>query len=114
MIGCNCIYEINGIDTDDMATSHPEIYHNGPTEQMEEVFDKAVSEKGGYLPWKGEVDGAAECRERGWYIREITDNDGNFVRWERCSKDDPGAMEDLNRWESVRRMSERLQQISKS
>ncbi len=43
------------------------------------------------LPWSGEWPGVAECREFGWYSKPTP------IGWKSCSKDDPGASEDLNR-----------------
>lgn len=104
LIGCGCIYEVNELDVDELKTTHPEIYMRGPTSEMYKIFDKKVEEHGGYLPWPGEPPGTKECRELGWYVRSVEDEDGNFVRWERCSPGDPGAMEDLTRWISAGRI----------
>lgn len=46
------------------------------------------------LPWTGEWPGVKECRELGWYAYCPGDGTG----WHRCSKDHPGAREDLNRF----------------
>lgn len=43
------------------------------------------------IPWRGIYPGVLECREFGWYAR-LTNNG-----WVKCSKDHPGATEDLNR-----------------
>jgi hypothetical protein len=47
--------------------------------------------------WTGEWPGAVECRERGWYA--VFEPGGTSrTAWRRCSKDTPGAVEDLTRW----------------
>ena len=43
------------------------------------------------MPWTGEWPGKAECRAFGWYSKWTTHG------WERCSKSDPDAHEDLDR-----------------
>jgi hypothetical protein len=43
--------------------------------------------------WAGEYPGVVECRRRGWYSYLP----GGGTGWHRCSKDHPGASEDLNR-----------------
>src|SRR5262249_17033068 len=42
--------------------------------------------------WTGEWPGSQECREFGWFSREVLDNG-----WQRCEADTPGALPDLNR-----------------
>jgi hypothetical protein len=44
------------------------------------------------LPWPGQWPGVAECRTFGWYAR-LLPGEG----WVPCERDEPGAMEDLNR-----------------
>jgi hypothetical protein len=44
------------------------------------------------LQWTGEWPGLAECREFGWYLKEVTDKEIY-----ECDKDAIGAEEDLNR-----------------
>jgi hypothetical protein len=54
--------------------------------------------------WTGDWPGERECRERGWYavmrpdLGACVPNTGN---WWPCTKDYPGANEDLNRWSYV-------------
>lgn len=80
-IGCDCIYEVNGVDPDDLE--------DGPTEAMYARWDAEWGRR--YQPWTGEWPGDAEAREFGWYCR-MTDRG-----WVRCSPDAPGAVPDLNR-----------------
>lgn len=54
---------------------------------------QATEEKLGRLKWTGEWPGKAEAREFGWYSKRNPDGPG----WISCSKDEPGASEDLNR-----------------
>jgi hypothetical protein len=42
--------------------------------------------------WSGEWPGAKECREFGWYAKLIPGRG-----WVPCSREEPGAMPDLNR-----------------
>lgn len=44
-ISCDCIYILNGIDPNTLDETHPEIYHNGPSDEMYEVWDKIYKDK---------------------------------------------------------------------
>jgi hypothetical protein len=51
--------------------------------------------------WTGEWPGVADCRERGWYAvlrPDLGECRQGWVSWWPCTKDFPGAGEDLNRW----------------
>lgn len=48
--------------------------------------------------WTGLWPGVAECRERGWFCQDGHGSDPRWGSFCPCSKDAPGAMEDLNRW----------------
>lgn len=98
LIGCDCVYEVCGIDADDMESAHPEIWNHGPTDEMEQKFDAYVESIGGYLPWTGEFPGSDACREFGWYSRWVEGKG-----WVRCEEDDEGAGPDLNRLVSTAR-----------
>src|SRR4051794_39767514 len=50
------------------------------------------------LPWIGEYPGKAECREWGWYARRLPGRG-----WVPRPKDDPGAVEDLDRFHAEAR-----------
>lgn len=54
----------------------------------QQFFCDGVEER---IAWAGEYSGLAECREYGIYCREV---EGKGIML--CSKDDPGAVEDLN------------------
>jgi hypothetical protein len=88
-IGCVCIYEVFGINPDTMEEKHPDIYFDGPTDEMYEKWDRDWEHR--RMPWTGEWPGVAECREFGWYSKR------KAVGWEPCDQDDPAASEDLNR-----------------
>jgi len=87
-ISCDCIYEFCGINVDTMEEKHPDIYNNGPTDEMYEKYEKEfyLSHR---MPWNEDWPGAAECREYGFWTVGPP--------WKPCSKDEPGATEDLNR-----------------
>ncbi len=98
LIGCDCVYEVNGLGSVDLEEEHPDVYDNGPTEQMYAVFDAEVAKRGGYVRWKGESEGLAECRERGWWCRKEATNTVMGMRYVPCGPEHADAHEDLNRW----------------
>jgi hypothetical protein len=91
LISCKCIYEINGMNGATLESEHPQIYENGPTDEMYEKFDDEWGER--RIAWSGEWPGFVECREFGWYAKRNPSGPGYI----RCDKDDPDASEDLNR-----------------
>lgn len=91
-IGCDCVYEVNGISTDELERSHPHIYHNGPTKLMYSVYDQEIEKMGGRLPWQGFFPGSDACVEFGWYSKWVEGKG-----WVRCEADDKDAGPDLNR-----------------
>lgn len=93
LIICDCIYKLNGLDRfGDMEFTHPDVYNDGPTEDMYEAYNTEVEKYGGFLPWAGIWPGVKECREFGWYSKFIP-NKGHIP----CSIDDPEASENLNK-----------------
>ena len=93
-ISCNCIYEINGIDTEDMETTHPEIYYKGPTEEMCAVREVEEEKYGGRLPWTGVYPGTEECIEFGWFVKWVEESPR---KWQECGPDDPDAVPNVSR-----------------
>ena len=98
LIGCGCIYKVNGMDRSRLEVEHPDIYGGGPTDEMCDRFDAAVQEIGGFLPWTGEWPGVAECREFGWFCQDGHGFDPKVGGFCPCPPNAPGAMEDINRW----------------
>lgn len=102
-ISCDCIYKVTGIDTAMMDETHPEVYSNGPTDSMCEVFEAAIERLGGRLPWTGESPYDAPCKAAGWYAH-LVPGEG----WKRCTKDHPDAIPDANRLVSEGRWDQAL------
>jgi len=96
-IGCNCIYEVNNIDVDDMETEHPSIYKNGPTKQMYAKWDVEWGTR--QQLWTGEWPGIAECREYGFWCLwdEANRRWMGWPKFKNITAETPGAQEDLNR-----------------
>lgn len=102
-ISCHCVYEFNNIEWRDLEDTRPDLYNNGPTDEMYETWD--ATWKARRIQWSGEYPGLVECRELGfWCIRHL-DAEGHHLRWENYVKPGtPGATEDLNRYESLCRV----------
>lgn len=115
---CECIYTANGMEN--LEEDHPEIFENGPTDDMYPAFDALVEKYGGRLPWTGEFPGSMECREFNLWCRWVDmPKDHVCTRrwadcrgkhgWVTCDKSHPDAREDLNRlaeiaeWDKVKR-----------
>lgn len=54
MISCDCVYALNGLNEAALDETHPEVYKNGPTDEMWIVYDAEVSRRGGRIPWGGD------------------------------------------------------------
>lgn len=83
-VGCHCVFEVNGIDCEELEETHPDLWENGPTPEMERKWiDEWWSTK--RLMWTGEYPGLQACRELGWYIPGTTTEHLNrlymFGRW---------------------------------
>jgi hypothetical protein len=102
-IGCDCVYEVNGLDMSTLEEEHPDIWSSGPTKEMCALFDASIESLGGRLPWTGLRHGALECQEYGFwhYPKGYT--------WIECEANHPEASEDLSRlmktcrWDKVQR-----------
>lgn len=74
------------MDPQTLKDEHPEIYSEGPTDEMYERFDAEWPRR---VPWSGEYPGAAECREYGFWCVGPP--------WKSVPAGTLGATEDLNR-----------------
>jgi len=102
---CECIYTVNGMEN--LEEEHPEIFKNGPTDDMFPALDALVAKYGGKLPWTGEFPGCMECREFGLWCRWVDIPEGHVCArrshcegvhgWVVCDKHHPNARENLNR-----------------
>jgi hypothetical protein len=92
VIACDCIYELNGMSMETLEEEHPEIFMQGPTEEMYPALEREVERVGGRMPWTGEYPGSAECRELGFWCRWV-EGQG----WVDCEANHPEAREHLNR-----------------
>ena len=104
-ISCDCVYVVNGMDPATLEDSHPDIYHNGATDEMCAKFEKEWGPK--RKPWDGIWPGVRECVEYGLYAYFGPDWDGGRG-WIRCGPEHPGATPHLNdlvwlgRWDADR------------
>lgn len=102
-IACDCIYEVCGMDPRTLEEKHPEIFADGPTDEMQERWDREWDAR--RVPWTGEYPGAAECREYGlWCVGPP---------WKSVPADAPGATEDLNRLLSTCRWDQQEQKFKR-
>lgn len=103
MLSCLCIYRVSGLIEDDvpwmaaatvLETKYPEVFENGPTDEMIERFDREWGER--RMPWDGSWPGDKECREYGLWAKMVPGQG-----WMPCDPDDSEAREDLNRLHQV-------------
>lgn len=87
-IGCDCLYEVCGLDLATLETEHPDIYENGPPDWMRAVF--AIQWGDRRMPWEGEFPGTADCRRLGLWCR--WEEGRGFIP---CGAGTPGARADL-------------------
>ena len=91
-IGCDCVYAIHSIDMATLEFTHPELYMEGPTEEMYARWDL---EWGALrLRWTGFWPGSLEAAALGWF--SVLDAEGR----RECPEGTPGAGPDLNRFYS--------------
>lgn len=88
MLQDDCCYEFFGIDVINMEETHPDIFHNGLPDEMDEKWEEHLRPH--LLPWDGVYPGTKECREYDLWCKWTANG------WETCSADDPEATEDLN------------------
>lgn len=95
MITCDCVYEVNGLDPEQLEEEHPGIYINGPTADMYAVWDREWGSR--RMPWTGLWPGALECHEYGFWCLWGPDMNPPQQGWISMPAGTPGASEDLNR-----------------
>lgn len=96
-IGCDCIYIVNGIDPATMEFTHPEVYIEGPTEEMYARWDREWGSR--RLRWTGFWPGSLEAAAMGLFCVWVPEQSppGPVWGWVPCAEDTPGAGPDLNR-----------------
>lgn len=95
MIAHDCVYEVCGLDPDALEEEHPDIYNNGPTDEMYERWDKEWGAR--RMPWTGHWPGDLECREYGFWCLWGPDMTPPRQGWVSVPAGTPGATEDLNK-----------------
>lgn len=108
-ISCDCVYRVSGMDPDTLDRTHPDIYRNGPTPELEARLAQEEEKFGGRLPWTGEWPTDAACREFDLWCYWADARTGEPIEWpskgewRRCTKDHPHACADPNRLPLVAR-----------
>ncbi len=98
-LGCDCIYEVNGMSAKTLERDHPEIFKGGPTKAMQKKWDFEWGNRA--IPWSGVPWGWKEAVELGYYTKFTAKG------WKPCDKDDLEAMPDVTRiykktvWDSI-------------
>ena len=88
-IGCGCIYDVCFGPGRNLEEDYPDIYENGPTDDMIRRWDAEWGPR--RMPWTGVWPGEEECREFGWFSLDRS------IRWPvPCDPDTPGARPMLN------------------
>ena len=116
MCSCNCVYELNGMGPDKLEQEHPDIYSNGPTDEMAAVYDAEIEKIGGRIPvsllWPGTEDAV---RLGFWCFWTEDVKVRGFISpagWRKCKMEHPKAVPDLNelarrcRWNREKRRYE--------
>ena len=88
MLTDECCYEHFGINPRTMEETHPDIYRNGLTDEMDAVWEAHLQPH--LLLWDGTWPGTRECREYNLWCK------WTHKGWQKCDADDPDASEDLN------------------
>lgn len=87
-MSCGCICEVCGIERETLEEMYPLIFYKGPTEEMYAQWDLTWGPR--RIPWAGEMNGLAECREFGFWSLW----DGR--EWTTVPAGTPDALEDRN------------------
>lgn len=94
-IGCDCIYAFLSKELDWPGGKMPkDVYNNGPTDEMQETYEKHLAATHPRMPWTGLWPGTEDCRRLDLW--SYWGPDYGEQGWQKCSKDHPGASEDLN------------------
>ena len=116
-IACPCVYELNGMNPSRLEEDHPDIYHDGPTEEMVAVYDAEIERLGGRIPRGPLYPGTEDCVRLNLWCRWVESGTEEAVRlgragWHKCDREHPDAVPDLNelgwraRWNPRRRRYE--------
>lgn len=107
LICCGCVYELNRMNRGTLEEDHPEIYNNGPTEEMYVAYDAEIERLGGRIPRGPYYPGTEDAVRLGYWCYERAGR--GFIQ---CDESHPEASPDLNRlyantvWNPVRRRQE--------
>ncbi len=93
-IACPCVYEVSGLDYQNLEQEHPDLWVDGPTQEMWDRFEAEWGAK--REPWSGLTPGVMECRELGLWALFGPDMDPPQQGWVPVPAGTPGASEDLN------------------
>jgi hypothetical protein len=65
------VYEVNGIEQSTFEELYPDIWRNGPTDEMDERYLAEVEKFGGRDIYTGLFPGVEDCRRLGWWCRWV-------------------------------------------